>query len=91
MNIASVGILENTFESNLNVYPNPTSGKIFIEFSEGQNASVSLMNVSGEVIQRKTFSETSIITYEVDQPVGVYFLEITNADNEKAVIRVIKH
>lgn len=73
------------------VYPNPSSGKVFIE-NEGidKNVDVWVFNNIGEKIQN--FSNIPIGTLSIDfssQPAGMYFI-IINADGKIQTEKIIK-
>jgi hypothetical protein len=89
--ISSLGIDElNT--SIIEVYPNPTSGKVQILLGkEYQNSSVKLINSLGQAILQKTYTITDEIIFEIEGPAGVYFLEIESAEEVLGRIRVIKN
>jgi hypothetical protein len=89
--INSVGI-DEMGDSNIEVYPNPTSGKVQIILGEAyQNTSVKLINALGQVILHKDFTSTNEITFEIEGTPGIYFLEIETAEQLLGRIRVIKN
>jgi hypothetical protein len=89
--ISSVGIGEYN-ASAIEVYPNPTSGKVQILLGkEYQNTSVKLINALGQAILHKTYSSTDEITFEIEGASGLYFLEIETTDQVLGIIRVIKN
>jgi hypothetical protein len=89
--INSVGI-DEMGASNIEVYPNPTSGNVQIILGEAyQNTSVKLINALGQVILHKAYSSTDEITFEIEGASGVYFLEIESAEQVLGRVRVIKN
>ncbi len=87
--VTSVGILENNFQK-IKIYPNPTTGKISIDLgNEYQNISVSIKDVTGRTLQTQTFDTGKILDFSINQPAGIYFIEI-NADENKAVVKLLK-
>ncbi len=89
-NVTSVGIIENDFENELIVYPNPTDGKFSIDLGETYNTvTITLMDMSGKHIQLRTYNESQLLNLEIEEPASVYLLMIQSG-NKKAVIRLIK-
>jgi len=86
-----VGILEYAFPENHVIYPNPTDGKFSIEFKEMmESLTVSLYSLSGQLIMNKIFQNTNIIQLEINQPNGMYLLEILDKQGNKVVSKIIK-
>ena len=89
--INSVGIGEFG-ASNIEVYPNPTSGTVKVILGEHYpSASIQLFNALGQAILHKTYSSTDIITFEIEGAPGVYFLEIESAEQVLGRVRVVKN
>ena len=92
--IAGISLEENALSRSLEVYPNPSNGKVTISFkTTGQDAVVRIMDVAGKEVFTITrenvnseFSQTIDIGKLAD---GVYLLEVTNG-NTTAVRRLIK-
>lgn len=82
----SIGLTE------VSVYPNPTFDKVFVRIENGAKGAsyrVSLTNISGAKLSERNMSG-GIETLDLSgQAAGVYFLELTTAD-ERHVWKVIK-
>ncbi len=88
--VNSVGIIENGFGNELLVYPNPTDGKFSIDLGENHNTiTITVTDMSGKLIQLKTYNESQLLNLKIEEPAGVYLLVIKSR-NKKAVIRLIK-
>jgi hypothetical protein len=88
---ATVGITENTFSENIQVYPNPTTGNFSIKFKTVQkDLSVRIMSISGQTIETRIFQDTDFVQLKLDQPKGLYLLEITKDFGNKVVFKIIK-
>ena len=88
--VTTVGIIQNTMTENFVVFPNPTDGVVKIVFeNDQQELNVSLLSVTGQLLQSKTFTNSATITFEIEGAPGVYFLKLKSSDQE-AVIRVVK-
>ncbi len=87
----TVGISQNTFTENIQVYPNPTTGNFALKFETIQkNLSVRIMSVSGQILETRTFQNTDFVQLKLDQPNGIYLVELQNQKGKKNVIRLIK-
>jgi hypothetical protein len=82
----------STFESpNVVVFPNPTNDVVTINFGGFQDkVTVTLLNVLGQMVASKTFNQLDTTTYPITGDKGLYFLEITNQNGEKKIIKVVK-
>jgi len=94
----TVNIIQNTTLSNqtngtipnLNVYPNPTTGKLQINLGNSyKNTQVKVANVLGQTVLSKNYTQTKNISLNIDTASGVYFLTI-NADGNQTTIKIIK-
>lgn len=88
----SLSINENNSLSSVQIYPNPTTNSITVNFGAFQEtASVSIINVVGQLISRQTFSQISEQQLQINEPNGIYFLEIENENQQKKVFKIIKN
>ena len=88
--VAGVGIIENNFNSELLLYPNPTDGNFSIDLGNNyQNTVISITDLNGRTIQTKKYFNSQLLHLKLKEPAGVYFL-IVQSENKKAVIRLIK-
>jgi|GEM_PF-4361859 len=72
------------------IYPNPTSKDLFIVFTNPQNKiSIILKNVFGQSIRQFQFNNTSHVQIEINEPNGIYFLEVENEQKQKTITKVI--
>ncbi len=83
-------IIENSFGSELSVYPNPSQGKVKILlpgfFDEIE---VSAKNISGVTTSRKTYQHTEQIDFEIEGPPDIYFIHIASP-GKFAMVRILK-
>ncbi|HRP33975.1 MAG TPA: T9SS type A sorting domain-containing protein [Agriterribacter sp.] len=78
------------FEEVDALYPNPTTGKVYITFSKAiDNAAVQIVDVNGKVFQRVKGSGTRLEFDLSGQPGGTYFIIVKTAGTSinKKVIR----
>ncbi|NNC94033.1 MAG: T9SS type A sorting domain-containing protein [Chitinophagales bacterium] len=89
--ITTVGIVENTFEDEFTIYPNPTNGKFSVEFINAQTIlSATLYTISGKEIGFRTVDNSSTIDLEINGAPGVYLIELSDNENRKAIMRIVK-
>ena len=86
-NVMITGVNFNDETSNLNIYPNPTTGIFTIDLGKTNNASIIIYDVLGKVI----VNETSISTVtQIDlsgHNRGIYFVNI-QTENDNIVKRI---
>jgi hypothetical protein len=88
--IYGIGLNENIFGSGYKLYPNPTDGRMTIDFGKQfTNIEVTITNILGQKISNQQFSNTSSLKLEIGGESGVYFIKI-NSENESAVIKLLK-
>lgn len=88
--ITSVGIIENSFESMLSVYPNPTTGNFSVDLGDYFNSiKVTLTDVNGRLIQTTDYSYSQILNLNINEPKGFYILTL-ESENQRAIIRLVK-
>jgi len=86
--IAGVGIDDEAFK-HLKIYPNPTTGNLFIENASKLN-NIVIVNMLGKTISNITEVKSDIIVVDLsNEPSGVYFI-IMNSDNNTLTKRLIK-
>ena len=90
ISIITTEIIENTFRSSIQIYPNPTDGNFSLDLGESYKATtITLTDLNGKLIQSKDYNESQLLNLKLKQPAGIYLL-IIESGNEKAVIRLVK-
>jgi hypothetical protein len=74
--------------STLLIYPNPTTGSVFVKSLSGNIREIQLLNISGNVIQRYDINTFSIDLSDLSS--GIYLIKVTT-DEGVAVERVLKN
>lgn len=91
-----VGVSELSQETNLSVYPNPTTGitTVIVELSLNTESQIEIYNLSGSLVQSERLIVTSGDTkQQIDisnLPSGVYLLKVSS-NNISKTIKLIKH
>lgn len=87
----TVGITQNTFTENIQVYPNPTTGNFAIKFETIQkDLSVRIMSISGQTIENRIFQNTDFVELNLNQPDGIYLVVVLNEKGNSTGFRLIK-
>ncbi len=88
--IIGVGITEANLGSLLKVYPNPTDGDFTIDLgTTHEETIITLTNATGKVVAKENFNSGQLINMELNEPSGIYFLEVIAGD-QRAAVRVVK-
>ena len=88
---STVGLTENPFQSQLNYYPNPTNGLVQIEFKQvQQNVAFEVYSIQGKLVQTQQFTNGERFGINLNQPAGIYFIQLINENGERANLKVVK-
>lgn len=86
-----LGFTENSFEEKIKVYPNPTEGNLVIEFNrEHDGLNLVLRNALGQVVNTKFGNTEKRIEIQINEESGIYLLEVSDQNNYRAVLKIIK-
>jgi len=86
---STVGVNENSL-SSLSLYPNPTTGNVFIDLGElKKDIKATLINSIGQVVLTRNYVSTKSINFDIDLPKGLYFLTL-ETDGEVISKKIIK-
>lgn len=90
--ISTVSTAEILVEDLIVIYPNPTSGKVNIDFIENQQVvTVRLINNLGQEVMTESFEENETITFYVKAESGMYTLEISSPEIGVLVSKLLKY
>jgi Secretion system C-terminal sorting domain len=82
----------NLTKATTNIYPNPTNGTININFGQVlDQATLKLTNLLGQVVSSKTVNNIESTTYELNEPNGIFFLEIESQNSVRKVFKIVKN
>lgn len=86
----SVGVAENTFDHQIDFYPNPTTGSLNLDLGRSyESLMVRVTDISGREVSRNNYDYVSSIELELVGLSGMYLIEVQAADH-KAVMKVVK-
>ena len=89
----SLGTLSTATENeikNITVYPNPTTGKVTINFGQTyKTVNFKILNILGQTVYNNMENNVNKTAFTFNGTSGVYFLEIKTGDKTK-VIKLVK-
>ena len=91
-----VGLNDISNVATLHLFPNPTSGNVFVELDLLQQADVQIRitNVTGQVLMTKTLGETQTDKVELETaslPTGVYMVQFTIGSENLTKKLIVTH
>jgi ELWxxDGT repeat protein len=84
------GTIENSFEGNIVLYPNPTPGELTLDLGkEYSQVIITIVGPDGKIVQRDRMKQVKVTEVFMPEPAGIYMVTLTSG-NERAVFRVVK-
>ncbi len=91
ISIANIGLTESKFTALFKIYPNPNNGAFKIQLSEPiEQLNVRMTSILGQELYKATYSNTDEVNLNIDQPIGVYLIEISDGVGNKTTLNVLK-
>ncbi|PLW93351.1 MAG: hypothetical protein C0592_06415 [Marinilabiliales bacterium] len=91
VNINSVGLEGLNTAEKIRVYPNPAGQYITVEFATLQeSATIKILSILGQEILNKEIHNAKISQIELNQPFGIYFLEVSDYQGNKTTLKIVK-
>ena len=83
--LCTTGILENNLSNNISIYPNPSSGDIFMNVNSTtiSSADITIFNAIGDIVLQKRvpISSGSAVKFEmINHPDGMYLIQMKTAE-----------
>ncbi len=92
INVDLTGVEESSFAESLNVFPNPTTNLVTLQFGAMQaQLTLELRNALGQILERKEYTQILELQLELNHPKGVYFLVLSDGKQQQAIVRVVKN
>jgi hypothetical protein len=90
ISIVSVGLISNSLANQFTVFPNPTTGQFTIDIINTiEDLNISLFALNGELIETRSFQNSSSVKFEVNEPAGMYILRISD-NKEQSIVKITK-
>ncbi|MBL6448451.1 T9SS type A sorting domain-containing protein [Fulvivirga sp. 29W222] len=75
----------------IRTYPNPTTGPLSISMGKAYSKiTVEIRSISGQLIDKMQYENTTEISTNIDAPSGIYLLRITGDDQHLMIYRITK-
>lgn len=88
----TLSVVENDFENTIRAYPNPVINSLNLDFSQYYNkVDITITNVLGQQILSKNYSNTKTIQLELNQPKGLYLVEVKIDNQNTSILKIVKH
>jgi hypothetical protein len=85
------GINENAFTRDCKIFPNPTHGKFSLIFDAvKEELNVSLYTLNGQLIEKRKVRNVTNLSFEIDEPAGIYLLKISDNRSQPTIIKIVK-
>lgn len=89
--VSTVGIVENSFNHDIIVYPNPTNEKVRIDLGYNYDEiTITVQSLNGQKIKQSHHKNQQVLELNLDVPNGIYFVSI-ESENKKTILKIIKH
>lgn len=86
---SQVSIVENG-EIVLNVYPNPTNGTVYIEFSQLTDGFLTVYDAVGQIVTKENITNLKHTINLEGNERGIYFLKVESKNNSKVISIVLQ-
>ena len=75
-NCTMIAKIDELTAISMSIYPNPTTGQLFISLEEASTGVLSIINYLGQVIQQEEFNNTQQLVISLNGTSGIYFLQL---------------
>lgn len=85
------GVSDHILASDMKVYPNPTTGKLFVEFDEvSMNTQLQVYDIYGKLIMQYTINDRLTELNIGHLANGVYLLRMVDGSSSSKMVKVVK-
>lgn len=86
----SVGVEELELQDQLNIYPNPSNGRVFIEQTSASTLDYQIFNIQGKLMKRGSLAAYQK-QIELPEAEGLYFVSLRDEQENERTFKVMKH
>jgi hypothetical protein len=84
------GIIDNNFDGNIMVYPNPTDGPLTLDLGmEYRSVVITIISPDGKTVQKDRLKQARVTVLNMPDPAGIYIVTVTSG-KDRAVFRVVR-
>lgn len=84
--------VNNTDIKDWKLFPNPTNDRLNIALKSVQELiEVSIYNLHGQKIMSKSFNNVNTLQLELNQPNGIYIVEVISSNGRESTFKVVKN
>ena len=74
--------VEEQNQLNFNIYPNPTTGKVMIDYGKMYSTTeIKVFDILGQIVLSQSFTSAQKTQVEINELPGIYFIEIQSEGN----------
>ena len=85
----ALGIIENTFEIDPVIYPNPTDGNFAIDLGRHyEEIDIKITDLNGKQIQSNSYFDSQLLNIELKEASGMYLI-IIKSEGNKAIFKFL--
>ena len=89
--LTTLSMMDNSFEKNILVYPNPTYGNVNIDLgSVYDNIEIRIFDLNGRIVKEVSEPNTNKFNIDLNMASGTYNM-IISSEGKKASFRIIKN
>lgn len=90
VNINSVGLESNQADLGISLYPNPTTGNVFVNMPATEEATITVFDAQGKVVMTLENAQNGSVIELSDVQYGMYMIQVANA-NGSNTFRIVKN
>lgn len=88
--ITTIGVDPLDYDKAFTVFPNPSNGHFQITSNKTfSSTSIRVINAIGTLVFNQEYGPNNLFDFDVNQPAGVYLIEIIGDNTQKNVLRVL--
>jgi PKD repeat protein len=89
--VDNLGIDNSVENLYLNVYPNPTTGKVSVELGRMyENVTVSVLDAIGQIVLKKKYTSTEQLFFDLNESPGLYIINVKTSEGFTARTYLVK-